>query len=134
MGSKISNIEWSFIIGTLIVIDLIQIILDVLIIGLVANRIIDLCVGIALPFYLKIRGVKLDSKKIIGMVGAFLFEQVPGLDALPLWSLDGVMNMMLDKADRKIAQAKEDNKILDITPKLRNRGIDRETTDRRNAA
>lgn len=101
-GSKISNTEWGLVIGVLVVIDIVQFILDLYIIGILANRIIDFGVGMALPFYLKIRGVKLDSKKIGGMILAFLLEQIPGLDALPLWSLDGVMNMMLDKADKKL--------------------------------
>jgi hypothetical protein len=101
MGSKISNTEWWLVISFLGLIDVIQIILDVLLIGVIANRVIDLVIGMALPFYMKIRGVKMDSKKIGGMIGTFIFEQIPGLDALPLWSLDGVMNMMLDKADKK---------------------------------
>lgn len=105
MGSKISNTEWGLVIGALLAIDVFQFILDMFVIGVVANRFIDMGVGMILPFYLKIRGVKLDKKKIGGMVGAFFLEMVPGLDALPLWSLDGVMNMVWDKADKKIHQA-----------------------------
>ena len=101
-GSKISNFEWGLVIGSLAVVDIVQFVLDMFIIGLVANRLIDIVVGMALPLYLKLRGVKLDFKKVGGMLGAFILEQTPGLDALPLWSLDGVMNMVWDKADKKL--------------------------------
>ena len=101
-GSKISNTEWGLVIGALVIVDIAQFVLDMFVVGLIANRLIDFGVGMTLPFYLKIRGVKLDSKKIGGMIGSFLLEQIPGLDALPLWSLDGIMNMILDKADKKL--------------------------------
>ncbi len=101
-GSRISNTEWGLVIGALATIDLTQFFLDVLLVGPFVNPFIDIVVGMALPFYLKIRGVKLDSKKIGGMIGAFFLELIPGFDALPLWCLDGFMNMMLDKADKKL--------------------------------
>lgn len=102
MGSRMSNTEWGLLIGALATIDLVQFILDVFLIGLVANRFIDIVVGMSLPFYLRMRGVRLDSKKIGGMVGTFLLEMIPGFDALPLWCLDGFLNFTLDKADKKL--------------------------------
>jgi len=72
------------------------------VVGVVANRFIDIATGMIKTFYLWVRGVRLDSKKIWALIGAFIFEEVPGLDALPLWTLDGVMDMVWDKADKKI--------------------------------
>lgn len=125
MGSKISNTEWWLVIGALAVIDLVQIVLDIFVIGAVANRFIDFVVGISLPFYLKICGVKLDSKKIGGMVAAFFLEQIPGLDALPLWCLDGFTNMLWDKADKKKAElANKSREVIDPKQAERQANID----------
>ncbi len=82
-------------------VDLFQVILVMLAIGLLVNRFIDAGVGMALPFYLRIRGVKMDSKKIMSMVGAFLLEMVPGVDSLPLWCMDGYIMMRLDRISHK---------------------------------
>jgi len=101
MGSKISNTEWGLVIGALLVIDGVQLLLDFLLIGPFFNGYIDLAVGMTFPIYMRLRGVTLDSKKVGGMVGTFLFEIIPGFDALPLWCLDGALNCWLDNKDKK---------------------------------
>ncbi len=101
-GSKISNLEWGLVIGATAVVDVVQFVLDIFVIGAIVNRFIDIVVGMTLPFYFYIRGVKLDSKKVLGMAGAFGLEMVPGLDALPLWTLDVVYTMSMDKLDKKL--------------------------------
>lgn len=101
MASRISNTEWGLINGLLIMVDIVQTILDFFVLGLLANRFIDIFIGMALPLYLKMRGVDLDKKKVWSMIGAFFFEMIPVVDALPLWSLDGFIMMGLDKADKK---------------------------------
>ncbi|MDB5254099.1 MAG: hypothetical protein JWL80_165 [Parcubacteria group bacterium] len=100
MGSKMSNMEWGLTIGALAMIDLVQFALDIFVIGVAANRFIDIGVGMTLPFYLRMRGVKMDGKKVGSMLGAFLIEQIPVLDALPLWCADGVFMYMMDKKDK----------------------------------
>ena len=104
--SKISNTEWGLLISALFVIDLIQIALDLLFqIGVVVNRFIDIFVGMALPFYLHIRGESMaDPKRLIGLLVTFVGEEIPDVDALPLWGLDGIYNFTLSKANKTIAK------------------------------
>lgn len=106
--SKISKFEWGLVIGVLILIDLAQLILDLVAVGVAINRIIDVVVGMAFPFYLQIRGEKMsDPKRLFALIAAFGLEFVPVVDALPLWSLDGVYNYMLARARNKAAEAQE---------------------------
>lgn len=104
MASKMSNFEWGLYIGVLLMIDFAQFVLDFFIVGVVVNRFIDIGVGMAKPLYLKTRGVSLDRKKIGGMVVTFILELFPVVDALPLWTLDGILDFVLDRADRKISE------------------------------
>jgi hypothetical protein len=101
-GSKISNTEWGLVIGALMWVDLIQFFLDGFAIGIIANRFIDIVVGMSLAFYFWIRKVKMDQKKVLTLIGSFIGEEIPGLDALPLWSADGIVTMMWDKADKNL--------------------------------
>ncbi len=103
MSSRISNTEWGLIIGTFILIDIGQIILDLFFIGVVANRAIDIVVFPVWFFYQKTRGIKLNSQKIIPLVGTFLLEMVgvQSLDALPLWTAEAIYIMVLYKAEKK---------------------------------
>lgn len=106
--SKVSTFEWGTVIGVLFVIDIAQIILDAFAIGVVVNRIIDVIVGAVFPIYLTIRGEKLsDPKRLLGLLSTFGLESIPVVDALPLWSLDGVYNFILARAKNKAAEAKE---------------------------
>ncbi len=101
-GSKISNTEWGLVIGALVIVDLVQFGLDSLLVGVFVNWLIDIAVGMALPFYFYLRGVKMDWKKGGALGLTFLLETlgIGWLDSLPLWSLDGVVTMVLDKGDR----------------------------------
>lgn len=103
MASRVSNTEWGLLIGAAGMVDLFQLVLDVLgQIGVLANRFIDIAMGMALPFYLHMRGVKLDSKKVASMAVSFLLEEVPEVDALPLWCADVIAIMFWDKADQAL--------------------------------
>jgi hypothetical protein len=107
MASKISNTEWGLVIGAAVAIDIMQLILDIFAIGLIANRFIDIMIGISLPFYLKLRGVKTDWKKGGSMVVTFLLEFLGlGIDALPFWTGDVVLIMAFDRADKKKEESK----------------------------
>lgn len=101
----INNVEWALVIGTLFAIDLIQIILDLLIIGTIFNRFIDIFVGLGLALYLHLRGQSLaNPKRLAGLIGAFGIEMIPGADALPFWGLDGIYHMLLSKSEAKRAR------------------------------
>jgi hypothetical protein len=106
--SKISTFEWGLVIGVLILIDIIQIILDLVAVGVAINRIIDVIVGLTFSFYLQMRGEKMaDPRRLFALIATFGLEFVPVVDALPLWSLDGVYNFMLARARNKAAEAQE---------------------------
>ena len=106
--SKISTFEWCLVIGVLILIDLAQLILDLVAVGVAVNRIIDIFVGMAFPFYLHMRGEKMsDPKRLLGWLATFGLEFIPVVDSFPLWSLDGVYNFMLARARNKAAEAQE---------------------------
>ena len=114
--SKISNTEWGLLIGALLTVDLVQIGLDFLAIGLVLNRFIDIFVGMSLAFYLQIRGQSLaNPKRIIGIFVTFIGEQIPAIDSLPFWCLDGIYNMTLSKSDKIIGEIPGVNTISSIS-------------------
>ncbi len=118
-GPKISNIEWGLVIGALFTIDLIQIGLDLLLqVGVVANRFIDIFVGMSLALYLQLRGQSLaNPKRLLGLIGAFVAEEIPDVDALPLWGLDGIFNMMISKSDEVLAQVPGGKAIASVVEK-----------------
>jgi hypothetical protein len=102
-GSKIDNTEWGLAIGALLLIDIFQAVLDWMIIGLFVNSFIDIFVGMCWAFYLYIRGVKMDTKKGGAFIITLLLETFGiGLDSAPLWFIDGLITMSLDKADKKL--------------------------------
>ena len=77
-GSKISNTEWGMAIAILLLIDLAQIGLDFVGIGIIANTFIDILVGMAWPTYLYLRGVNLKSVKMFGNIINFLYNAYLG--------------------------------------------------------
>ncbi len=97
MGSKISNAEWGLILGAAAMVDLGQLVLDIMAIGLAANRIIDLGVVATLPLYLTLRGFKLDTQVLLLIGGSFLAEEVPVLDVAPFWTFDVWRLWQIDK-------------------------------------
>lgn len=115
--SKISNIEWGLVIGALFTIDLVQILLDIVAVGVVLNRIIDIFVGLSFALYLQIRGQSLaNPKRLISLLATFIGEEIPAIDALPLWGLDGIYNMSISKSKKilsKIPGANDITKIID---------------------
>ncbi len=87
--------------GAAFVVDCIQIVLNMFAIGIVANRFIDIVMGMTLSFYFYMRGVKMDAKKVTALVGSFILEEIPLVDSLPLWGGDVLATMAWDKLDKK---------------------------------
>lgn len=101
-------------IGALVFVDIVQAILSIFAIGIVINRGINFIVGITWSFYLQIRDEKLvDTKRLLGVLGAFGIEMIPLIDILPAWTLSGIYNMVLAKRRDKEAE-KEEGKTLKI--------------------
>ncbi|MBI2476334.1 MAG: hypothetical protein HYV67_03770 [Candidatus Taylorbacteria bacterium] len=105
-GPDISNTEWGMVISLLFIVDGIQIGLDLLFqIGVIVNRFIDVVVGFAWPTYLYLRGVNLKSVKVVGSILlTFFLEEIPDVDALPLWGADGLFVLSVTKAEEKIKE------------------------------
>ena len=99
--SKISKTEWGMVLGAAATIDVLQIFLDAGAIGVVANRLIDIVMGLALPFYFILRGVKLNGKRVIALALSFIAEEVPIVDALPCWSADVIYTWVTVTAEEK---------------------------------
>lgn len=102
---KISNTEWGLLIGFTLVVDIGEFCLDLLFeIGLVVNPFIDIAMGMALPFYFRIiKGLKFDTKRILTLIGGFVGSELEtGADVIPLWTLDVLLMMALEKAEEKI--------------------------------
>jgi hypothetical protein len=93
------------LVGLFVIIDIIQIILDFFAIGLVINRFIDVAIGVGLPLFLRTQGVKLaNPKRLLAMIGAFVGEMIPGVDALPLWTADILFTWSTVKAEEALAK------------------------------
>ncbi|MEO8637925.1 MAG: hypothetical protein ABI430_03430 [Candidatus Taylorbacteria bacterium] len=120
---KIGNLEWGLVLTATIICDAVQIVLDFFVIGAIINRFIDIAVGMILPIYFYLRGVKMTSKKIWSMIGAFVGEFIPVVDALPLWSLDVALIMAWEKAEEK-AEGTGLGKVMEVAA---NRDLKRES-------
>ena len=99
--SKIGNVEWGLVLGATATVDTIQVFLDGFAIGLIANRLIDIVMGMFLVFYFLMRGVKLGKNRIIALCSSFLIEEIPIVDAFPAWSADVIYTWMSVRAEEK---------------------------------
>lgn len=111
--SKISNTEWGIVIGALLLVDIIQLILDLFVVGVVLNYAIEIIVGLSLPFYLHMRGENMaDPKRLTAFLAVFGLEFfIPFVDGLPFWTMDGVYNYLLAKRRDKEADAAHDIEV-----------------------
>jgi hypothetical protein len=97
---QISNTEWGMIIAILLIIDGLQILFDLVAIGLLVNRVIDFTVGYLLIFYTLMRGLKLTKpSRMGGILVTFILEFIGIGDVLPLWCMDGILNMWAYKKE-----------------------------------
>lgn len=120
---RINNIEWLLFLLTLGLIDLLQFAMEQIAIWLSVgillaiteplNIIIDTGVAILMPLYLRLRGQKVTKPgQIVGLMGTFVFEMIPGVEEFPLWIMDGFWYMYTIKKgyreeDAQIAQDQE---------------------------
>ncbi|MES2060076.1 MAG: hypothetical protein V4438_03535 [Patescibacteria group bacterium] len=119
-------------------VDLLQILLDVVVIGAVVNRIIDIVVLILFWIAFKLKGVNFTKTRALIFFGLALIELIPGVDVFPLWTIDIIAVIFLVMAEDKLGQTGEAliknpatrqilkrgimrgvNKTIDSQPKLR---------------
>jgi len=98
---KMSTTEWGLFIGALAVIDLLQILLDLIAIGFILNEFIDIFIGMAMPFYLHLRGQDMTKpQRWGGMVVGLLLEMIFD-GTFPFWCLDGIYFFLLARREEK---------------------------------
>jgi hypothetical protein len=108
MNSKMKTWEWIALIIATIILDIVQVLLVFIAIGVILNRIIDIVVGILLPLYFWLRGVNMgDWKKIATVFGGFALEEVGlgGDDGLPFWTLEVIVVWLFVIAEKKAADS-----------------------------
>ncbi|MFZ2523594.1 MAG: hypothetical protein WAW92_04385 [Minisyncoccia bacterium] len=123
-SSKISNVEWGLVIGALLMVDVFQIILNLAGgLGTILNRFIDIYVGLSLGFYLQWRGISMvNPKRLAGLLGTFALEMIPVVDSLPLWCLDGILNMVMSKSDKIISKLPGGQTVQEIAGQMSSGG------------
>lgn len=84
---KIEKHTWVFMLAIAGFVDLVQIVADFLIVGVVVNTILDIFVWLTFYVWFKIYGVNFISiKRGLPFVGAGLVELIPALNAFPTWT------------------------------------------------
>lgn len=68
-------------------VDILQLILNFFAVGIAINRFIDVAIGIGIPGFLHLNGIKISDNMVL-YLSIFLGEQIPLVDSLPLWTLE----------------------------------------------
>ena len=85
---KIEKHIWVFMLAIAVFIDLVQILADLLVVGVVVNTILDIFVWLTFYVWFKIYGVNFISiRRGLPFVGAGLAELIPALNVLPAWTV-----------------------------------------------
>lgn len=85
-----------------VVIDLAQIILDFILIGLVVNRLIDILVLILYFVWFRANKVSFTKMRALIFFGLGFVEFLPALDAFPLWTIDIIAVIITVKMEDRL--------------------------------
>ena len=128
--SKVSGIEWGFVNGLLLFIDIIQKILDFFVVGEVINKFVDIIVGGGFLFYLAVRGElsnpQTRNRMFIAFFATFAWEEIPIIDVAAFWVFDGwycwrlsvETNKMADQQEKQQAEEAQQNKLQNQQEKI----------------
>ncbi len=95
---KISNFEAGLMIAVALIIDIVQFLLDLILIGFILDPIISVFAYLMFWFWFKLRGVSFSNPKRAAIGGiSFLLELIPGLDMLPALTVGVVMTYLSTK-------------------------------------
>ncbi len=131
MACRLTKTKWKMLVGLFVIIDILQIILDFFAIGVVVNRFIDIAIGVGLPLFLRTQGVKLaNPKRMLAMLGAFVGEMIPGVDALPLWTADVLFTWSTVKAEEALAKVPGGGMAVEAITNAQNGNTDTATATR----
>lgn len=85
----ITNLGWFFLFAFAVAFDIVQIVLDLAFgAGVLVNRILDVGFAFTLLLIFYLKNVPLTQAQYMSIGSAFIGEQIPVLDALPMWTLD----------------------------------------------
>ncbi|MBI2096253.1 MAG: hypothetical protein HYT43_01305 [Candidatus Taylorbacteria bacterium] len=87
---RIGAVGAIFLIGTALVIDGVQILLDLLVAGVAINRVVDIVVGVLFALWFLFIDPKIltNTRVLAAFFGTLVGEAIPLVDAAPLWTLD----------------------------------------------
>lgn len=105
MEEKTNRISANFIIvvGTFaLCVDLAQIFLDIILIGIVVNRLIDILMFAGLWIAFRAQGVSFNKTRALVFFGLGFLEMFPGADAFPLWTVDVIAVAMLANMEDRL--------------------------------
>jgi hypothetical protein len=100
-GSRITNFEWGILFLGFVFLDVLQIALDTIFIGVFVNPPIDILVGIALPIYFNKKGVKTSFLKVLAWIGIPAIEALTA-SAAPFWWVEIVVTYISVKLEEKV--------------------------------
>jgi len=83
---KLLPVVWAMLFTAMIIVDLLQVALDAVVIGFLANILIDVVVGPSLALFFYLRGM-LDKKLTISLILGFALDWL-SLGILPTWTAD----------------------------------------------
>jgi hypothetical protein len=87
---RITTLGQVIFIGFAVTVDLVELILDLLLVGIIVNRIIDIIVAGIFFLYALAKGLTIaEDAKVFGSIGGTVIgEFVPGLDIAPFFTID----------------------------------------------
>lgn len=104
---KMSMLGQVIFIGFALLVDFLEIILDLFVIGVAANRIIDIVVAGIFFLFAAVKGLTLaEDKKVYGSIaGTIVGEFIPGLDIAPFFAIDAwYITRSIKAKDRALQQ------------------------------
>lgn len=104
-NGDVSKTTATLMIVVALLVDAIQALLDILVIGFVLNWLIDAAAGFGFYLWFKLHGVHFNSsKRIASFWGGLIIELIPIVNMLPGWTLAVVLVISTTKIE-KVAEA-----------------------------
>lgn len=108
--SKISNLSATFIIGVAVLVDGIQFLLTLTVLGSLLSVLLTFFASVGFFLFFLLLGVKYTGKgggvKLFSMLGASVAELIPFINAIPAWTA-GVVAIIVQERMREAAENKE---------------------------
>ncbi len=114
----ITNLGWFFLITFTVLVDIVQAVLNFAFgAGVLVNRIIDVGFAFSLLLIFYLKGVPLTPAQYGSICAAFIGEEIPALDTLPMWTLDVVYIFASIKGQEVFEKMGVAGKVLDMAMK-----------------